>query len=161
MQTSCNQFVMRGQLYLLAILLLLSTALTVNTALSQEIERCGDPDDPCVVELSWDAPATRENGEPITADEIAGYRIYQAIDGPVSDNPEGDYIAVTDGTSRDITMDLEPRSEPYVVRFAARAVDTNGLRSDLSNVVEVRLSVPVADPGAPVLRITIRRASAG
>lgn len=112
-------------------------------------------------DLTWTQPETRTDGTPLSADEIAGYRIYQAIDGHVSDNPESEYIAVTQDQARAVEIQLDPRPEPYTIRFGVRAVDTQGRYSDLSNIVSQQFLVSsTSAPGAPTsLRLQISCAS--
>lgn len=107
-------------------------------------------------ELAWDAPIVREDGTPLAASEIAGYRIYMAIDSAVPTDVNASYITVTNALTRTITVELAPRTEPYTLRFGARCVDTEARPSALSAVVERRFRVrSSANPGAPTtLRIT-------
>ena len=64
-----------------------------------------------------------------------------------------------DGTSESetVTLELLPRVEPYVVSFAIRTVDTDGLGSALSNIVSKTFQVDsTAAPVAPTsLEFTI------
>lgn len=105
--------------------------------------------------LAWDAPVVREDGTPLAASEIAGYRIYMAIDSAVATDPDASYITVTGALTRTITVELTPRAEPYTLRFGARCVDTEARASQLSTIVEGRFRVrSSAGPGAPTtLRI--------
>lgn len=44
---------------------------------------------PAVSDLSWTAPTTREDGSPLSSDEIKEYRVYYTVDGqtPGADSP--------------------------------------------------------------------------
>ena len=99
--------------------------------------------------LSWEAPTTRVDGTALTAEEIKEYRVYYTIDGTAPGT--GDPIVV-DGTSASetVTLELTPRVEPYVVSFAIKTVDTDGLGSALSDVVTKTFEVEsTSSPRAP------------
>jgi len=104
---------------------------------------------PAPSDLSWTAPSTRVDGTPLAVEEIKEYRVYYTIDGtPPGD---GDHIVVS-GTSiaETVTLELIPRIEPYVVSFAIKTVDTDGLGSSLSDVVSKEFEVEsTSEPNAP------------
>jgi len=106
--------------------------------------------------LSWEAPTTRVDGTPLTMEEIQEYRAYYEVDGiPTVASP----VTVIDfaTTSAEITLTLNPRSEPYVVSFAILTVDTEGRQSQLSEVVSKTFNViSTANPGVPTtLKFTV------
>lgn len=105
---------------------------------------------PATASLSWTEPTMRADGVALAPAEIAGYRIYQAIDGEVSSDAASDYIAVTGELARVVTIELVPRPEPYVLAFGVRAVDAQGRVSALSNIATKAVRVEsTAAPGAP------------
>jgi hypothetical protein len=105
---------------------------------------------PVNAQLSWTAPTTREDGTALAASEIAEYRIYSAVGGDVATDKDAAHIKVANGTSQVVTIDLTPRVQPYTLRFGARAVDTRGNVSALSNIASTTVLVEsTAGPGAP------------
>jgi hypothetical protein len=99
--------------------------------------------------LSWVAPDTREDGTPLTLEEIKEYLIYYTIDGQT---PGDGSPIVVNGTlgSQTVTLDLLPRAAPYVVGFAISTVDMDGLKSVRSNVVSKTFNIDsTAKPSAP------------
>jgi hypothetical protein len=104
---------------------------------------------PVSAELSWTVPTTREDGTPISASELAGYRIYHAVDAAVSTDPESSHVTLTGGTSQVISIDLAPRVEPYTLRFGIRAVDTAGRISALATTSTTVRVASTAEPSAP------------
>jgi hypothetical protein len=104
---------------------------------------------PAVSTLSWDAPTTRVDGTPFAVKDIQEYRVYYTIDG----TPPGDGEPIVVGgtaVSETVTLELTPRVEPYVVSFAIKTVDTDGLGSALSEVVTKKFEVEsTSEPGAP------------
>ena len=111
---------------------------------------------PAPSDLSWTAPSTRVDGTLLDPSEIAEYRVYYTIDGQYQG--EGVPIVV-DGTaaSETVTLELLPRSTPYVVSFAISTVATDGLESAQSDTVSKTFQVDsTAAPGAPTsLEFTI------
>jgi hypothetical protein len=104
---------------------------------------------PAPAALSWEAPDTREDGTPLTVDEIKEYLIYYTIDGQT---PGDGSPIVVNGTlgSEIVTLELLPRVAPYVVGFAISTVDMDGLKSERSEVVSKTFDVnSTAKPGAP------------
>ena len=106
---------------------------------------------PAVSTLSWDAPTTRVDGTPLQATQIEEFRVYHGIDigeNPLAIGPE--YTAVSGENATDITIDLTPRPEPYVISFAITTVDRDGLESALSETVSKTFDVEsTAKPNAP------------
>lgn len=126
-------------------LILVLSALAVLPALSSAVHAA-----PVNAALSWTAPTTRVDGTPLAASEIAEYRIYSAVGGDVATDKDAAHMKVTSGTSQVVTIELTPRAEPYVLRFGARAVDTKGNVSALSNIASTTVRVEsTAVPGAP------------
>ena len=113
---------------------------------------------PAVSTLSWDAPTTRVDGTPLQATQIEEFRVYHGIDigeNPLAIGPE--YTAVTGENATDITIELVPRADPYVISFAITTVDRDGLESALSETVSKTFQVDsTAAPSAPTnLQFTI------
>ncbi len=104
---------------------------------------------PATSTLSWTPPETRVDGTPMTVEEIAEYRIYHAVDGPVVKG--ADYIVAKVFQKRDVvTLELAPRADPYVVNFAITTVDTDGLESALSETASKTFKVDsTAEPAPP------------
>ena len=99
--------------------------------------------------LSWQPPTERVDGTPFSMEDIQEYRVYYTIDG----TPPGDGEPIVVGgtaVSETVTLELTPRLEPYVVSFAIKTVDTDGLGSALSEVVTKEFEVEsTSEPGAP------------
>lgn len=106
--------------------------------------------------LSWVAPETRVDGTAMTVDEIKEYRAFYAID---SDPTTASEFVVIDfaATTKDITLQLTPRAEPYTISFAIMTVDTQDRQSSLSNVASKQFQVEsTSNPGVPtMLQFTI------
>ena len=111
---------------------------------------------PAPSDLSWTAPTTRVDGTPLAAEEIKEYRVYYTIDGTAPGEGEPIVVGGT-SASETVTLELTPRLEPYVVSFAIKTVDTDGLKSPLSEVVSKTFNVDSdAVPSAPTsLEFTI------
>jgi len=87
------------------------------------------------VQLSWSAPATRADGSPLAANQLAGYRIYYtATDTPANADT---MLPVSGGATTSLKVNL-PSAGEY--SFAITALDQSGLESSLSAPVSV--SVP-------------------
>ena len=106
---------------------------------------------PAVSTLNWTAPTTRTDGTPLAPTEIQEFRVYYGIDigpDPLAIGPE--YTAVTGENATDITIELVPRADPYVISFAITTVDRDGLESVLSETVTKSFDVEsTAKPNAP------------
>ena len=76
------------------------------------------------VVVEWIAPTTRENGEPLSSDELSRYRLRY-----------GDVETFVDAPNTRIELNL-PSGE---YEFTVSAIDTDGLESDPSNPVAIRL----------------------
>ena len=101
--------------------------------------------------LSWEAPTTRVDGTAMTVNEIKEYRAFYAIDGePTTDS---EFIVIDfAATTEVITLQLQPRAEPYIISFAIMTVDTQDRQSLLSNVVSKTFNVSsTANPGVPTM----------
>jgi len=113
---------------------------------------------PATSTLTWTAPTTRVDGTPLQATQIEEFRVYHGIDigeNPLAIGPE--YTAVTGENATDITIELVPRADPYVISFAITTVDRDGLESALSETVSKTFQVDsTAAPSAPTnLQFTI------
>jgi len=105
---------------------------------------------PVTANLSWTVPTTRADGTPLAASEIAEYRIYSAVGGAVATDANAAHVKVSTGTTQVVTIDLTPRAEPYALNFGARAVDTRGNVSALSNIATTTVRVESTSvPSAP------------
>ena len=101
--------------------------------------------------LSWEAPTTRVDGTAMTVNEIKEYRAFYVIDSePTTDS---EFIVIDfAATTEVITLQLQPRAEPYTISFAIMTVDTNGRQSQLSEVVSKTFNVSsTANPGVPTM----------
>jgi hypothetical protein len=82
--------------------------------------------------LSWVIPSTRTNGTALPISELAGYEVYWTR---TSDNAKGT-IRVGRGTISATAFDVFTPSTYY---FAVSAIDTKGLKSPLSTMVQASL----------------------
>ena len=106
--------------------------------------------------LSWEPPTTRVDGTPMALEEIKEYRAFYTVDGQPAKG--GEFFVIGPGaTGEQITLELTPRAEPYVVSFAILTVDTNGLESVMSDTVSKQFDVDsTAEPSAVTnLRFTV------
>ena len=87
-----------------------------------------------VATLSWTAPAAREDGTPLTADEIGKYVIYYKT-------TTG--YAVAAETAGNVTS-WSPAKFPRTKNFVVRCVDKNGIESGDSNIAKLSFSAPTA-----------------
>ncbi len=106
-----------------------------------------------VSKLSWEAPVERVDGTPMSIDEIAEYRLYYNVDGPV-DTASKIVTLEAFQTTHGLTLDLTPRAENYVVNFAISAVDTNGAESALSETVSKTFNVDSTAKPSPPTSVT-------
>jgi fibronectin type 3 domain-containing protein len=93
-----------------------------------------------VLVLSWAAPVNRVNGQQLLASEIAGYEIIYTTD----DNQGGSVMVDDPGVLSYTLSGLAPAT----YYFTVVAIDSDGLKSDLSNMVsEVVVGTePVQEP---------------
>ena len=81
------------------------------------------------VNLTWVAPTTRTDGEPLSLSDLEGYRIYLGMDtdnlAPLVDLNDS---AILEFTITDLT--------PGVYFFAVTAYDYDGLESGYSTIVK-------------------------
>lgn len=113
---------------------------------------------PFVSDLTWEQELAREDGTPMEPAELAGFRVYSAVDGEISADPDSEHIAIdADASTYTLVLELMPRKEPYTVRIAMRSVDSKGRESRLSDVFEERyIAESDASPVAPrILRLEI------
>ncbi len=81
--------------------------------------------------LSWTIPVERENGDPLSMADLAGYElVYLAEEGGAEA-----VVVIDDPQTVSITVVLQI---PATYHFAIAAIDSSGLRSDLSSVVSFR-----------------------
>lgn len=112
---------------------------------------------PVDVKLSWTPPDAREDGTPLTPEDLAEYRVYYAIDENVG--LASQVLSVGPGNEDEVVvLDLQPRGQPYMLNFALTAVDLEGRESSLSNIVTVEATVgSTAAPAPPTaLQFEIR-----
>ena len=80
------------------------------------------------LELSWSAPSTRTDGEPLSLSDIDGYRLYYG-------KKKGEYIKgadIKDGSAQSATVTGVPNGKYYVVMTT---YDVNGIESGYSQAV--------------------------
>lgn len=135
------------------VMLALALLLLPMLAAAQE---CGPEPQIEPIRLTWTPPTTRVDGTALPLSEIAGYRLYVAIDGDqIPVDKDAPHEALGPGTSRTHQLSLPYRPEPYTITAALRAVSIYGGLSDLSNTDSTTRTVHPACPGAPVLTIII------
>jgi len=86
-----------------------------------------------VLTLSWSAPSTRSDGEPLSLSEIDGYRVYYG-------KHKGEYLKgadIKDGTAQSATVTGVPFGAYYVVMTT---YDANGIESGYSAAVKKTVS---------------------
>ncbi len=87
--------------------------------------------------LSWSIPTTRQNGELLSPSELAAYEIYITADQSGGEQ----VIVVNDPMQTSYTI---VGLAPDTYHFAISAVDVDGLRSELSVVVDKTIAASVA-----------------
>ncbi|MGB5179534.1 MAG: fibronectin type III domain-containing protein [Gammaproteobacteria bacterium] len=103
-----------------------SSATTVEASSNADNAKNG------VLELSWSAPATRTDGEPLSLSDIDGYRLYYG-------KKKGEYVKgadIKDGAAQSATVTGVPLGKYYVVMTT---YDTSGVESDYSQSVRKRV----------------------
>lgn len=89
------------------------------------------------IHLSWEPPTSRENGDPLPMGEIASYLIVGFMEGSNHNlNDPEVYDEIFDGETTEHILEV---GAPGTYHLAMAAVDHNGLQSELSNIVEVRV----------------------
>ena len=86
------------------------------------------------VTLSWTAPTTRANGDPLIMSDIAGYEVYYFMDG--SPQSDGETIIINNAAATQVTT---PDLQAGTYFFAIATIDTQNLVSDLSDYVEAAI----------------------
>ena len=81
--------------------------------------------------LSWETPVHRQDGTPLTTDDITGYRIYHSTE-------DGNLETHYDLDAQTTTLALSDLSSGNHF-FAITAIDQTGLESELSNVVSKQI----------------------
>ncbi|MFT7129533.1 MAG: hypothetical protein ACI89U_001650 [Gammaproteobacteria bacterium] len=84
------------------------------------------------VNLTWSIPTSRENGDPLAVGELASYEIYV-----VAENSGGDQVLIVNDPLTTSTTITDLQNDTY--HFAISAIDANGLRSSLSELVSIVL----------------------
>jgi len=84
---------------------------------------------PTGISLSWTAPIERENGDTITASEIAGYEVADSCDSA---------LIPVEGTTLTLPVVL-----PFDCLYTVMTVDTDGLRSAPSDPITVKFNAPL------------------
>lgn len=82
--------------------------------------------------ISWKIPTTRTDGSALKSGELKGYEVYWTR---TSDNASGT-IKISSNTTTSTTFDVYTPSTYY---FAMSAIDTSGLKSNLSTMVSAKL----------------------
>lgn len=106
--------------------------------------------------VDWTGPVTRVDKSPLAPSEILEYRLYYAVDGDVV---QGDtYTSVSGKETTSLSINLEPRPTPYVVRYAVSAVtklmDAQGnyVLDELMHIVPDKESA-LSDIGVKTFRV--------
>lgn len=82
--------------------------------------------------ISWSIPVTRTNGTALQVAELKGYEVYWTR---ASDNAKG-VIKISSATQIATAFDVYTPGTYY---FAMSAIDTAGLKSPLSTLIEAKL----------------------
>ena len=99
-----------------------STAVAVKADTNKSAGKKG------ILKLSWSAPSTRTDGEPLSLSDIGGYRLYYG-------KRKGEYVKganIKDGAAQSATVTGVPVGIYYVV---LTTYDSNGVESDYSSAV--------------------------
>lgn len=86
--------------------------------------------------LVWKPPTERENGEPITVEELCCYELrgYDFTGDPVWQH------WVTN--NRQVRISIEPESVTGIATYQIRVQDTNGLSSEWVTIVPIGIQAP-------------------
>ncbi|WP_101760221.1 fibronectin type III domain-containing protein [Oceanicoccus sp. KOV_DT_Chl] len=87
------------------------------------------------ISISWTAPATRENGDALLANEISGFTIYYFREG--SAQGEGEVVTIDSGETYEHTT---PPLPPGTYYFAISTTDNTGNSSALSDFAEATIN---------------------
>jgi hypothetical protein len=93
--------------------------------------------------LQWSAPTQRENGEPLTVDELGGYEIRVYL----QDDPDYKTIVIPDGQATGFRVNDLP-SGTHSFRIAA--YDISGLYSNFVSITHSQSGPPGAPSGVRV-----------
>ena len=105
----------------------LSSSSAVKASVDKNVGKSGS------LALSWSAPTTRTDGEPLPLSEIDGYRLYYGTQ-------KGEYVQganIKDGTAQSATVTGIPVGTYFVV---LTTYDANGIESDYSASVKKTVS---------------------
>lgn len=101
------------------------------------------------VTISIVHPTRYSDNTTLPISDIQGYKIYYAVDNPVTLQSPSMTVGPVDSVS--IDLDLAPRSAPYLVHVAAQTVTALGI-SDLSSEASISKQIgPNIKPIAPVI----------
>lgn len=93
--------------------------------------------------LQWSPPTERENGQPITVDELGGYEIQVTLDG----DTEHKTIVVPDGRATSYRISELP---PGTHTFRIAVFDVSGLYSEFVPITHAQAGPPSAPAGVSV-----------
>jgi hypothetical protein len=82
--------------------------------------------------VSWTAPSTRQDGQPLALSDLSGYEVYYTTDS----SSAGTAIKVSGGTTASYVISNLPAGTYY---FAISAIDSTGLKSALSSMVTAKV----------------------
>lgn len=86
------------------------------------------------VNLSWTAPSSRQNGDQLSPSELAGYEIYYFEES--SAEADGEILFINNAMATNATIN---ELLPGTYLFAISAIDSNGLKSDLTDYIEAQI----------------------
>jgi hypothetical protein len=113
-----------------------------------------EPVPPDSARLSWRAPTQREDSQPLGPNDLLGYEVFWGQSSVPSELSEMVFVDST------ITQYMISDLDEGTWFFAVKAVDTNNLKSQFSQVVskviEPQVEPPPVDPPSDPQRIGIR-----